>query len=78
MSWSCTFDFSCAHTLVVGAASRSGIRAAIARAFQEAGAAAVITGAESEPEAFRRWKRGGARLLTRGSSSRNQSVVLCL
>jgi NAD(P)-dependent dehydrogenase (short-subunit alcohol dehydrogenase family) len=50
MSWSCTFDFSGAHVLVVGA-SRSGIGAAIARAFQEAGAAVVITGAESEPAA---------------------------
>ena len=50
MSWSCTFDFSGAHTLVVGA-SRSGIGAAIARAFQAAGAAVVITGAESEPAA---------------------------
>jgi NAD(P)-dependent dehydrogenase (short-subunit alcohol dehydrogenase family) len=50
MSWTCTFDFSGAHVLVVGA-SRSGIGAAIARAFQEAGAAVVITGAEPEPAA---------------------------
>jgi NAD(P)-dependent dehydrogenase (short-subunit alcohol dehydrogenase family) len=50
MSWTCTFDFSGAHVLVVGA-SRSGIGAAIARAFQEASAAVVITGAESEPAA---------------------------
>lgn len=42
------FDFSGAEVLVVGA-SRAGIGAAIARAFQEAGAHVAITGAEPEP-----------------------------
>jgi NAD(P)-dependent dehydrogenase (short-subunit alcohol dehydrogenase family) len=42
------FDFSGAEVLVVGA-SRAGIGAAIARAFQEAGASVAITGAEPEP-----------------------------
>ena len=42
------FDFSGAEVLVVGA-SRAGIGAAIARAFQDAGAGVVITGAEPEP-----------------------------
>lgn len=44
------FNFSDAHVLVVGA-SRAGIGAAIARAFQEAGAKVAITGAEPEPAA---------------------------
>lgn len=44
------FDFSGAHVLVVGA-SRAGIGAAIARAFQDAGARVSITGAEPEPAA---------------------------
>ena len=43
-----TFDFSGARVLVVGA-SRAGIGAAIARAFQESGAVVAITGAEPEP-----------------------------
>lgn len=42
------FDFSGAQVLVVGA-SRAGIGAAIARAFQAAGATVAITGAEPEP-----------------------------
>jgi NAD(P)-dependent dehydrogenase (short-subunit alcohol dehydrogenase family) len=42
------FDFAGAEVLVVGA-SRAGIGAAIARAFQEAGATVAITGAEPEP-----------------------------
>lgn len=42
------FDFSGSQVLVVGA-SKAGIGAAIARAFQEAGATVVITGAEPEP-----------------------------
>lgn len=42
------FDFQGAEVLVVGA-SRAGIGAAIARAFQDAGARVAITGAESEP-----------------------------
>lgn len=42
------FDFAGAEVLVVGA-SRAGIGAAIARAFQEAGAGVTITGAEAEP-----------------------------
>ncbi|MBG1232353.1 SDR family NAD(P)-dependent oxidoreductase [Aestuariivirga litoralis] len=43
-----TFDFSGARVLVVGA-SRAGIGAAIARAFQDAGAHVEITGAEAAP-----------------------------
>ncbi len=42
------FDFSGAAVLVVGA-SRAGIGAAIARAFQDSGAHVTITGAEPEP-----------------------------
>ena len=42
------FDFAGAEVVVVGA-SRAGIGAAIARAFQEAGAKVEITGAEPEP-----------------------------
>lgn len=42
------FDFAGADVVVVGA-SRAGIGAAIARAFQEAGASVEITGAEPEP-----------------------------
>jgi NAD(P)-dependent dehydrogenase (short-subunit alcohol dehydrogenase family) len=42
------FDFTGAQVLVVGA-SRAGIGAAIARAFQAAGAKVQITGAEPEP-----------------------------
>ncbi len=48
MSRSCTFDFSETRVLVVGA-SRAGIGAAIARAFQDADATVAITGAEPEP-----------------------------
>ena len=44
------FNFSDAHVLVVGA-SRAGIGAAIARAFQAAGAVVAITGAEPKPAA---------------------------
>ncbi len=44
------FDFSGAAVLVVGA-SRAGIGAAIARAFQKAGAIVAITGVEPEPAA---------------------------
>ena len=44
------FDFADAQVLVVGA-SRAGIGAAIARAFQDAGASVTITGAEPEPAA---------------------------
>ncbi len=44
------FDFSGTEVLVVGA-SRAGIGAAIARAFQDAGAQVTITGAEPEPAA---------------------------
>jgi NAD(P)-dependent dehydrogenase (short-subunit alcohol dehydrogenase family) len=44
------FDMEGAEVLVVGA-SRAGIGAAIARAFQEAGARVTITGAEHEPAA---------------------------
>lgn len=50
MNWACNFDFSGANVLVVGA-SRAGIGAAIARAFQDAGARVTITGAEAEPAA---------------------------
>ena len=42
------FDFTGAQVLVVGA-SRAGIGAAIARAFQSSGATVQITGAEPEP-----------------------------
>jgi NAD(P)-dependent dehydrogenase (short-subunit alcohol dehydrogenase family) len=42
------FDFAGAEVVVVGA-SRAGIGASIARAFQEAGAKVAITGAEPEP-----------------------------
>jgi len=42
------FDFAGAEVLVVGA-SRAGIGAAIARAFQDAGATVAISGAEPEP-----------------------------
>jgi len=42
------FDFSDTRVLVVGA-SRAGIGAAIARAFQDAGAEVTITGVEPEP-----------------------------
>jgi len=42
------FDFAGAEVLVVGA-SRAGIGATIARAFQDAGASVAITGAEPEP-----------------------------
>jgi len=42
------FDFSGAEVLVIGA-SRAGIGAAIARAFQDSGARVAITGAEPEP-----------------------------
>ena len=42
------FDFAGAEVLVVGA-SRAGIGAAIARAFQDAGARVAITGAEPAP-----------------------------
>ncbi|MDP3262901.1 MAG: SDR family oxidoreductase [Tabrizicola sp.] len=45
-----TFDFSDATVLVIGA-SKAGIGAAIARAFQDAGATVTITGAEPEPAA---------------------------
>ncbi|MEO6300103.1 MAG: SDR family oxidoreductase [Paracoccaceae bacterium] len=50
MTWNCNFDFSDARVLVVGA-SKAGIGAAIARAFQDAGATVAITGAEPEPAA---------------------------
>lgn len=43
-------DFAGASVLVIGA-SRAGIGAAIARAFQDAGASVAITGAEPEPAA---------------------------
>jgi NAD(P)-dependent dehydrogenase (short-subunit alcohol dehydrogenase family) len=50
MSRACHFDFSGVHALVIGA-SKAGIGAAIARAFQDAGATVAITGAETEPAA---------------------------
>ena len=43
-----SFDYAGARVLVIGA-SRAGIGAAIARAFQTAGATVTITGAEPEP-----------------------------
>ncbi|TNC68249.1 SDR family NAD(P)-dependent oxidoreductase [Rubellimicrobium roseum] len=42
------FDFSGAEVLVIGA-SRAGIGAAVARAFQDSGARVAITGAEPKP-----------------------------
>jgi NAD(P)-dependent dehydrogenase (short-subunit alcohol dehydrogenase family) len=48
MSSEITFNFSGKNVLVVGA-SRAGIGAAIARAFQDAGATVSITGVEPEP-----------------------------
>jgi len=45
-----TFDFAGTNVLVIGA-SRAGIGAAIARAFQDAGANVEITGAEPAPAA---------------------------
>lgn len=50
MNGAFTFDFSTARVLVVGA-SKAGIGAAIARAFQDGGAQVAITGAEPEPAA---------------------------
>ena len=50
MTAATNFDFSGSKVLVVGA-SRAGIGAAIARAFQEAGANVTITGIEPEPAA---------------------------
>lgn len=50
MTRNSNFDFSEAQVLVVGA-SRAGIGASIARAFQDAGATVAITGAEPEPAA---------------------------
>jgi NAD(P)-dependent dehydrogenase (short-subunit alcohol dehydrogenase family) len=48
MAVAAAFDFSGAEVLVVGA-SRAGIGAAVARAFQAAGARVAITGVEPEP-----------------------------
>ena len=48
MTRAARFDFSGARVLVVGA-SRAGIGAAIARAFQDAGAEVTITGIEAAP-----------------------------
>lgn len=48
MAKAASFDFSDVHVLVVGA-SRAGIGAAIARAFDRAGAKVAITGVEPEP-----------------------------
>jgi NAD(P)-dependent dehydrogenase (short-subunit alcohol dehydrogenase family) len=48
MTANASFDFSGLDVLVVGA-SRAGIGASIARAFQDAGAKVTITGVETEP-----------------------------
>ncbi len=48
MSLTARFDFSGTSVIVIGA-SRAGIGAAIARAFQAAGATVTITGIEDEP-----------------------------
>jgi NAD(P)-dependent dehydrogenase (short-subunit alcohol dehydrogenase family) len=61
MRSACSFDFSAAEVLVVGA-SRAGIGAAIARAFQAAGATVAITGAEPEPAAADRARFAYTRL----------------
>jgi NAD(P)-dependent dehydrogenase (short-subunit alcohol dehydrogenase family) len=50
MTFRATFDFTGAGVAVIGA-SRAGIGAAAARAFQDAGALVTITGVESEPAA---------------------------
>lgn len=55
------FDYADRQILVVGA-SRAGIGAAIARAFQDAGATVTITGAEPEPAAVDRGRFAYARL----------------
>ena len=54
-------DFSGAEVLVIGA-SRAGIGAAIARAFQDKGAQVAITGAEPEPAEEDRARFGYTRL----------------
>jgi NAD(P)-dependent dehydrogenase (short-subunit alcohol dehydrogenase family) len=70
MAWGCDFDFAGAHVLVVGA-SRAGIGAAIARAFQTAGATVAITGAEEEPAPEDRARFAYARLdVTDGAAIR--------
>lgn len=48
MSWSTCFDFLDTNVLVIGA-SRAGIGASIAEAFQSCGAQVSITGVEAEP-----------------------------
>ena len=48
MSFRAAFDFNGAEVVVVGA-SRAGIGAAVARAFQDAGGVVTITGVEAEP-----------------------------
>jgi NAD(P)-dependent dehydrogenase (short-subunit alcohol dehydrogenase family) len=50
MDFPASFEFAGAAVVVIGA-SRAGIGAAIARAFQDAGADVTITGAEPEPAA---------------------------
>jgi NAD(P)-dependent dehydrogenase (short-subunit alcohol dehydrogenase family) len=61
MSFRATFDFTGAGVVVIGA-SRAGIGAAVARAFQDAGAIVTITGVEPEPAAEDRDRFTYARL----------------
>ncbi len=69
-----TFDFSGKRVLVVGA-SKAGIGAAIARAFQDAGAEVTITGAESEPDKADRGRFAYAQLdVTDGAAVRALAV----
>ena len=79
------FDFAGADVLVVGA-SRAGIGAAIARAFQDAGARVAITGAEPEPAPEDRGRfaytrldvtDGAAVLALAGSVARLDVLVNC-
>lgn len=65
------FDFSGAEVLVVGA-SRAGIGAAIARAFQAAGARVTITGVEEAPAAGERDRFAYRRLDVRDAGDINE------
>lgn len=61
MATAATFDFSGSEVVVIGA-SRAGIGAAIARAFQAAGATVTITGIENAPAEEDRGRFGYVRL----------------
>ena len=69
------FDFAGAEVVVVGA-SRAGIGAAIARAFQEAGARVEITGAEAEPAPEDAARFGYTQLdVTDGAAVKDEEVL---